>query len=277
MKILTVIIGKKSNLSKRINNFLPDTVLISSREILKNIEIMSPYKKKEINLIFNNFQPATQLNMLHDSSTYITNAILVTSIVLDYFKESKINKIIYTSSSSVYGNNILCKESDELKPTNLHASLKVANEKLVEKYCYEHSIDYTITRVFNMYGGEDRFSVISKIIDTHLNNKELTIVNNGNAIRDFIHIDDVVFIYLKLLNIRDINILNIGTGEGSSIKSILDYLSNNGIKLKVKNILRNELKVSTSNSKQLHDIIKKYFFIKVEDYLKEKLNLWKKL
>jgi len=271
--VTTIIIGKNSNLSECLYKSISNCILMSSREIMNNIDILSKFKDKKINIIFNNFQPATQLNNLDSSSDYITNAILSTSMILDYFKDSNVNKIIYTSSSSVYGSNILCKETDELKPMNLHASLKVANEKLVEKYCQDNSIDYSIARIFNMYGGDDNFSVVSKIINAYKNTQELTIVNNGNAIRDFIHIDDVVSIYMKLLETKDVKILNIGTGSGSSIKGILDFLFHNGIKIKIKNIFRDELKTSTSDSRLLHEVIGQYDFIDIEEYLKKDLNL----
>jgi nucleoside-diphosphate-sugar epimerase len=271
--ILTLIIGRNSNLSRSLCLKMPNYLLISSREILNNIDVLSKLKNKKINIIFNNFQPAIKLNNFENSSEYVTNSILVTSMVLDYYRTTKINKIIYTSSSSVYGNNILCKEPDELKPMNLHASLKIANEKLIEKYCNEYSIDYTIARIFNMYGGDDKFSIVSKIIEAHLSHKELTIVNNGNAIRDFIHIDDVVSIYLKLLEIENVKILNIGTGSGSSIKNILDYLSNNNIKIDTKNIYRDELKTSTSDTSLLHQVTNKDTFVKIEEYLKKEFHL----
>jgi UDP-glucose 4-epimerase len=193
--------------------------------------------------------------------------------VLDHFKGSDINRIIYTSSSSVYGNNILCNEIDELKPMNLHSSLKVANEKLIEKFCNDNKIDYTIARIFNMYGGDDNFSVISKIIKSYQTNEELTIVNNGNAIRDFIYIDDVVDIYKKLLDIKNLKIINIGTGNGSSIKNILDFLVNNGVNVKIKNIFRDELKTSTADIRLLDERVNKENFTEIEDYLKKKLIL----
>jgi len=271
--LLTIIIGKNSNLSNNLYKKLTNCFLVSSRELLKSISVLSQFKDKKINIIFNNFQPATELNNIQNSTDYIQNSILSTSIVLEYFKDSDINKIIYTSSSSVYGNNILCKEDDDLKPLNLHASLKVANEKLIEKYCDENNVDYTIARIFNMYGGDDKFSIVSKIIDMHLNNKELTMVNNGNAIRDFIHIDDVVAIYEILLGLRDIKIMNLGTGCGSSIKNILDFLSNNGISIKTKNIYKDELKASTADTKLLLELTQKSSFIKIEEYLKKELNL----
>jgi UDP-glucose 4-epimerase len=271
--IQTIIIGKNSNLSRVLKNNISNCISISSREIGENINILNEYKEKKINLIFNNFQPATELNNLKNVQNYISNAIMVTSMVLDYFKNTNINKIIYTSSSSVYGNNILCQESDDLKPMNLHASLKVANEKLIEKYCIDNDIDYTITRIFNMFGGNDEFSVVSKMIKAYRTNEILTIVNNGNAIRDFIHIDDVVMIYKKLLDINNVKILNIGTCSGNSIKGILDFLSHNDIKIEIQNILRDELKISTSDARLLNKIIGEYNFFGIEEYLTIELAL----
>ncbi|MGJ0334213.1 NAD(P)-dependent oxidoreductase [Aliarcobacter cryaerophilus] len=270
------IIGKGSNLSSFLSKKIINSKLISSREILTNIEELNVLKDNlPINIIFNNFQPATKLNEFFNLENYVVNSILTTSKVLDFIKNNQIvvNKIVYTSSSSVYGNNILCNENDELKPMNLHASLKVANEKLVEKFCIENSIDYTIARIFNMYGGDDNFSIISKIIKAYKNNEELNIVNNGNAIRDFIHIEDVVDIYSKILDKKDIKILNIGSGNGSSIKNILDFLNNHNIKIKTKNIQREELKISTADISKLKELLKKDTFFGVEDYLKKELNI----
>ncbi|MFW2612238.1 NAD-dependent epimerase/dehydratase family protein [Aliarcobacter butzleri] len=275
MKIQTIIIGKESNLSKALLKKVDDLIVISARDILKDISVLSVFYDKKINIIFNNFQSATQLNEIISAESYILNAISVTAKVLDFCKNMniKIYKIIYTSSSSVYGNNILCNEKDELKPLNLHASLKFANEKLIEKFCTENNIDYTITRVFNMYGGDDKFSIISKIIQCFRNDTKLTVVNNGNAVRDFIYINDVVDIYIKLLSVKNINIVNIGTGKGSSIKSIFDLLKNHNISIKMDNIFRDEVKISTADTNLLEKMIGKIYFTEVESYLKEELKI----
>lgn len=271
-----IIIGRNSNLTNQLSSKFLDCNILSSREILSSSKILNELKEQlDINIIFNNFQAAINLNKFDNLESYISNSIVVTSRILDFIKKNriKVNKIIYTSSSSVYGNNILCNENDELKPMNLHASLKVANEKLIEKFCIENSIDYTIARIFNMYGGDDNFSIISKIIKAYKNNEELNIVNNGNAIRDFIHIEDVVDIYSKILDKKDIKILNIGSGNGSSIKNILDFLNNHNIKIKTKNIQREELKISTADISKLKELLKKDTFFEVEDYLKKELNI----
>ncbi len=271
-----IIIGKNSNLTNKLSNKLLDFSILSSREILSSCKILNELKEQvNINIIFNNFQTAINLNKFDNLESYISNSIISTSRILDFFNKNhiKINKIIYTSSSSVYGNNILCNEKDELKPMNLHASLKVANEKLIEKFCLDNNIDYTIARIFNMYGGDDNFSIISKIIQAYKDNNELTIVNNGNSIRDFIHIEDVVDIYLKILELKNVNILNIGTGEGNSVKNILDYLKNNNINLKLKNINRSELKISTADTQYLNSLFYEIKFRQINDYLKKELNI----
>jgi len=270
---MTIIIGKRSNLSEKLMKELSNVVLLSSSTIESELKQLQTFKDKSFNIIFNNFQTASRLNDLSSPREYIEKSIGVTAKVLDYIKnhEIKVNKIIYTSSSSVYGNNIFCSEDDVLQPLNLHASLKVSNEKLIEKFSKDNKIDYTLLRVFNMYGGNDSFSIISKIINAYKENRVLQLVNNGNGIRDYIHIDDVVYIYKQVLNCKNIPVLNVGIGEGKSLKNILDYLRNKNIEIALKSIDREELKISTSNNKRLLEIIGEYEFREIENYIVEKI------
>lgn len=272
--MLNLIIGKNSNLSQKLYGKLENAILISTRDILKNINILEPYRKSKVNIILNNFQTATKLGDLSSPENYVELSLGATSKVLQYIQENsfEINKIIYTSSSSVYGNNILCKESDELKPLSLHAALKVANEKMIEQYSLEHNINYTIARIFNMYGGNDHFSVISKILYCCKNDLIFTIANHGSAIRDFINIDDVVKIYEKLLKIVHLPHVNIGTGEGVSIKNMIDFLKIHDINLKVVNVTKEEIKMSTADNSLLVKKLHITKFAKVEEYLSQGLH-----
>ena len=271
--VFNIIIGKESNLSCRLKKKEVSFILFSSREILLDSSLLNSYKNKKVRLIFNNFQPSTELGNITLYVKYIERAILSTSIVLDSFQPEQIVKIIYTSSSSVYGNNMFCNESDDLKVMNFHASLKIANEKMIENYCLLHSVDYSIARIFNMYGGKDKFSIISKIIKAYNNSELLTVVNNGSAIRDFIHIDNVVDIYIKLLTIRNVPILNIGKGKGSSVSNILTFLNLYESKITTKNILRDEIEVYNADIRLLKSLMNTDDFIEVESYLKESLSL----
>ena len=270
----TIVIGKHSNLSNHLVDKLNNATVVSSRDIMSDVNILSKYKDQEINLIFNNFQPAIKLNEMVNAEEYTMNCIGVTSKILNYCLTGniKINKIIYTSSAAVYGDNKCSVETDELKPSSLYASLKVSNEKLIEKFCVDNKIDYTIVRLFNMYGGNDEFSIISKILLAIRKNKELTIINNGNSIRDFIHVQDVADIYVKLIDIKNVKVLNIGTGIGKSVKNIIKSFKKYDANISAKYIFLNEIKTSTANIEILSKLLNKKSFIQIEDYIKQELS-----
>ena len=211
---------------------------------------------------------------MNNSEEFTMNCIGVTSKILNYCISNniKINKIIYTSTAAVYGDNKYAAETDVLKPSSLHASLKTSNEELIQKFSIDNKVDYTITRIFNMYGGNDEFSIISKIFSAIKNNKKLTIVNDGNAIRDFIHVEDVANIYAKLIDINNIKFLNIGTGIGKSIKHIILTFKKYNADLITNSISLSEINVSTANIEILNKLIKKQSFIEIENFIKQELS-----
>ncbi|NVJ54191.1 MAG: NAD-dependent epimerase/dehydratase family protein [Campylobacteraceae bacterium] len=270
---MIIIVGKRSNLSKNIALQIEGCILISNSSELETILNTTKIDEK-IELIFNNFQISTKLNNCIDLAEYIDKSIYETSKTLDILdkKEIYISKIIYTSSSSVYGNNKFCSEIDNVMPMSLQASLKVANEELIKRFCESRSINYTITRVFNMYGGDDRFSVISKIKDTYIKDIQLNIINSGSAIRDFIYIFDVVDVYKKLLKSNNIpRVLNIASGNGKRVQDILNFLRTKDILIKTVNTQRNELKASIANIDLLDTFVDTRNFMQVEDYLLREL------
>lgn len=263
---MVYIIGARSNLSTVLKGKIFDSTLIDTEAAL--VGDFDVNVNEENIIIFNNFQPATRLNDISSPQDYISNAVLSTACVLEKLKNAPIAKIIYSSSASVYGNNIYCKEQDTLQPLNLHSALKIANEKLIEKFCVESSIDFTIARVFNMYGGDDNFSVISKLLKSARQDFEFTLINNGNAIRDFIHVDDVANVYVKILNIKGIKHLNIASGKGVSIGQMIDFLKLCGVEIRTSVIFRDELRVSTACTELLSSIVDVNSFKSVYDFIK---------
>lgn len=274
---MTLIIGKRSNLSKSLFEHLSSCVLVSSSEVENNLDSILNYCKSDgINIIFNNFQASTLLNDNEDFTDYITKSILNTSRILSFLINNniRINKLIYTSSSSVYGNNKFCSEIDQVKPMNLQGALKVANEELIKRFCLQHNIEYTITRVFNMYGGDDQFSIISKIKDCYLKNKVLNIINGGIAIRDYIHIDDVVHVYKVLIDgqIKFPPILNIASGNGKRVIDFISNLKSKGLALKTNTIQRDEISASVADVTLLNEIIDVEKFLDVKNFLFNELS-----
>lgn len=259
------IIGRRSNLSRALDSFWKEAVLVSTEDILSGA-----FKfEKARAVIFNNFQKATLLNDVSYPSKYINDSMLSTAKALEAMRDCPPDKVVYTSSASVYGNNIYCKEEDVLQPLSLHAALKVANEKLIEKFCSENGIDFTITRVFNLYGGDDQFSVISKLLNRAKDGGEFTLVNNGNAIRDFVHINDVVKTYDKIISTTSPKYLNIASGQGVSIAQMIDFLKLCNTEINTRVIYKEELKISTASVEALSKIIDVESFASVYDFIKE--------
>jgi UDP-glucose 4-epimerase len=108
-----------------------------------------------------------------------------------------------------------------------------------------------------MYGGDDHFSIVSKIVNAYREDKTLNIFNNGEATRDFIHILDVVKVYRTILDIRDTHILNVGRGIEMSVRELLLFLKDNGVDIKTESRARDELKKSTANISKLLNIMGK--------------------
>jgi UDP-glucose 4-epimerase len=272
-KVITIIIGKKSNLSSRISKKLKFVDVLSARELTQSFSQLDKYNNKTINVVFNNFQPSEQLNSFQDPCNYVDVSISLTIQVLMYLINSnvKIHKVIYTSSSSVYGLNSTLKinENTQPCPVGIHGLLKQLNEKFLQEICNTHNINYTVARVFNMFGGNDNFSIISKLYDCYINNKVLTISNNGKSIRDFIHVDNVADIYVKLISDDSINfsILNIGNGKGNCVSDLLRNLSKHGFSIKTENNLTSEIQFSTADIDKLNCIVSVAEFIDVNDYL----------
>ena len=267
----TLIFGSRSNLSYQLKKHIKNSELISSDMVLNNKNHLEKFKScKKIDIIINSFYPASKLTNYSEPEIYIQSSILTLAIVLDHIKRFQLNigKLLYSSSASVYGVNSLCNESDVLMPLSLYSSLKITSEKLIEGFCNEMNIDYIIARVFNMYGGNDNFSVISKIINASLLKKTLHLVNNGTSVRDYIHIDDVVNCYKLILKSNANGVINVGSGKGNSVKSILEFLKVKGIKeINIKNHKKVEVETSVANINKLSDIVDCNNFIDILDYI----------
>ena len=107
MNEIILIFGGRSNLSKKLFSAIPNSIVISSSEVLSDLECISKYKDINIKIIFNLFYPASKLNKYTDPVEYIENSVVVLSKVLQQIKLHNLNveKFIYTSSASVYGAN----------------------------------------------------------------------------------------------------------------------------------------------------------------------------
>ncbi|AWN72715.1 NAD-dependent epimerase/dehydratase family protein [Legionella anisa] len=275
----TIIIGR-GNLSNALLKKLGKThcVVLSSADIVTTplllIDLIN--NSDRCNVILNCFQKSKELFTVN-SETIVKNSIMNLAIILDILggNATKINKIIYTSSSSVYGanSNENCLETMLVSPMNMHGALKVACEQLISFYCNKYKIEYTIARIFNIFGGQnDTFSMIFRLIDAHSSGKRITLFNRGQAIRDYIHVDDIAWAYERLVTVTDVPILNIASGQGISTSALITTLQSKGISLQVDyadNV--NEISVSIANIQLAEKCLGQHHYISAFSYLEQHL------
>jgi len=261
--IFTYILGR-GYLSDNLRKKIALSKVFSAKDFIKNINSIN--RKKKINLIINSSYSVNKLNYFHSYKALINKSIFEISKILDLLNPSIINKIIYTSSSSVYGSISSDKDTTEHNNRGIYAALKLSVESMIKNFCYKNNVKLSICRVFNMYGRNDNFSIIKKLDLARKNKLKLTIYNKGNSIRDFIHVDDVAVIYKNLLkNNTFFKVYDIGTGKGLNIIEII-----NKVGINRDNILFEEKKVketpsAIADNKDIKKIFKKKFK-SVENY-----------
>ena len=162
---------------------------------------------------FKKYQPKKVVNLaaqagvrysIENPSAYIQTNIVGFGNILEGCKENNIEHLIYASSSSVYGGNksMPYSEKDSVDhPISLYAASKKSNELMAHTYSHLYKIPTTGLRFFTVYGPWGRpdmaLFIFTKSI---LNDEPITVFNNGQMIRDFTYIDDIVESLKRILN-----------------------------------------------------------------------------
>ena len=140
-------------------------------------------------------------------------------------------KIVYASSSSVYGNpnTIPVKETDERKPINPYAQTKLEGEYLAKKYS-EIGVSVIGLRYFNVFGSRQsiEYAGVIKLFLEKIKQKMPPKINgDGLQTRDFVHIDDIVKANILAMD-SDIKheFFNVGTGNSISILDLANVVIN---------------------------------------------------
>ena len=144
-----------------------------------------------------------------------------TENILKFAKKLKI-KVVYASSSSVYGNpkNIPIKETDEKNPVNPYAETKLKDEELAAKYA-KMGVNVIGLRYFNVFGmrqSKEYAGVIKLFLERIRDGLPPKINGDGTQFRDFVHINDVVNANIMAMdsNVKH-DFFNVGTNYAVSI------------------------------------------------------------
>jgi UDP-glucose 4-epimerase len=144
--------------------------------------------------------------------TFQTN-VIGTQNVLDSCVSNNITKFIVTSSAAVYKNSdSIVFESSDTKPSSPYGQSKLDMEKII----ISSGINYSILRLFNVYGDGSTSGVITNFARNISESKPLVIFGDGKAVRDFVHVADVVEGIILCMDSQS-GIRNIASGVGTSV------------------------------------------------------------
>lgn len=149
-----------------------------------------------------------------------------TRCVLDGCVKERVQKIIFASSSEVYGDIATSEgerisEGDPLNPKSVYAVSKLAGEEYMKAYARKYGIDYTILRFFNVYGpGQIAEFVVPKFVERAEQGNPLEVYGSGEQVRAFCHVRDAARAAVMTLQHPETSNMTINVGNDREPVSI---------------------------------------------------------
>jgi UDP-glucose 4-epimerase len=186
---------------------------------------------------------------VHEPENFFDNNVVGSQNLFKVLIEIGVKKVIFSSTAAVYGTpkTTPIKESDTLSNENPYATSKLIIEKILEDYSKYKGINVIALRYFNPAGSfngiigemhKNESHVIPRFLRTYTKPEEYKAklfgidypTPDGTAIRDYIHIMDLVDAHIMAVNYLDkfsgYDVFNIGTGNGTSVKELIKTIEN---------------------------------------------------
>lgn len=169
---------------------------------------------------------------------YTENNVLATQLVLEACREAGVPKLVYASSSSVYGDTdrLPMREDANCRPVSPYGVTKLAGEQLCRLYYRNHGVPTVSLRFFTVYGPRQRPDMAFHIfLRALLEGRPLEIYGEGNQTRDFTFVSDIVDGIVLAMQGRDGAVYNLGGGSRVTLLEAIRTLeSASGCKAQVK-------------------------------------------
>jgi UDP-glucuronate 4-epimerase len=272
---------KKKRLSflKKNKNFFFKQIDISNFHVINKL-----FNSNKFDIIFHlAAQPGVRNSILHPEQYLLSNIIGFFNIV-ECARQKKISRIIYASSSSVYGNaKKFPVTEDQIKiPESFYAFSKYNNEQLAELYTNVYKMNFIGLRFFTVFGEWGRPDMfIGKLITSCIKNNKFNLNFFGNHQRDFTYIKDVIFMIDKLWNKpfkKKHQIFNICSNRPFILKKIIFIFKKhfNKVKFRLTKHQTGDVYKTHGSNKLLEKTIGKINITSIEKSLSQTINWYKK-
>ncbi len=219
---------KKSRLAtlEEHSNFTFYKMDIADHESLDDL-----FVKSQFDYVVNLAAQAGVRYSIENPRAYTESNLVGFSNILEACRHHKIKHLVFASSSSVYGRNEKVPFSEEDRvdlPVSYYAATKKANEVMAASYSHLYNLPISGLRFFTVYGPWGRPDMAPWLFtDAILHNRPIKVFNNGDMLRDFTYIDDIVEGIVRLLDnppVKDLpyEIYNIGNNRP---EKLADFIS----------------------------------------------------
>lgn len=215
---------KQNNIKNNINN---KNLIFYNIDLLNTLELKKIFENNKIDNVIHLAGYGGVRPSIENPKLYIDNNIVATLNILECMKNHKIQKLVYASSSSVYGNSkeTIFKETLNVsEPISPYAMTKKACEELCYTYHKLYNIKVIALRFFTVYGKRQRPDLaISKFTKLILENNPIPVFGDGSTMRDYTYIEDIVSGIISAIEYNKTNyeIINLGGGEPINLERMI--------------------------------------------------------
>lgn len=161
-----------------------------------------------------------------DFDSYVAANVRGTKALLDAAIRHDIQRVVYASSSSVYGNasSYPTAESHPVSPQSPYAVTKLAGEQLCTLYGTERNLSTVSLRYFTVYGPRQRPDMLThRLVEAAHCGSAVTIFGDGTHVRDFTYVDDIARANVKAVtaDVKPGSIYNIAGGTSASVNAMI--------------------------------------------------------
>ena len=217
--------------------------------------------QKQVNNFFKKEKPdyvilaAAKVGGIHANNTYpadfIYQNLMIETNVINSAYENKVKRLLFLGSTCIYPKNVEQPMNEDALLTNVpeptnepYAIAKIAGIKLCESYNRQHGTDFRSVMPTNLYGINDNFhhenshvipGLMRRFHDAKINNDhEVKVWGSGNAMREFLYVDDMAEASIFILNLDlktyqantqpMLSHINVGTGKDITIRELSEIM-----------------------------------------------------
>ncbi len=199
---------------------------IADRELMPRL-----FEDEKFDKVVNLAAQAGVRYSIENPFAYVDSNLVGFANILECCRHNGTKHLVYASSSSVYGGNKKVPFSEEDKvdnPVSLYAATKKANELMASCYTKLYGFPATGLRFFTVYGPWGRPDMAPILFATAIRDgKPIKVFNNGDMMRDFTYVDDIVEGIIRVLDSKG----NEAPKEGETLHAVYNIGCSNPVKL----------------------------------------------